>query len=119
DHNFGSNDKVSFLFNYGLHERVPGPDGFAGLPYPLTQTRTGHQQSDVYRGTYTKVITPTIVNHAFGGVNFWKERNQALQYGQGWASKGICLIDAWNCDVNFPIIEFSDFSRWGTEALYG
>jgi hypothetical protein len=119
DHNFGSNDKVSFLYNYGLHEKTPGPDGFAGLPYPLTQTRTGHQRSDVYRGTYTKVITPTVVNYAFGGVNFWKERNQALQYGQDWEAKGICLKDAWDCNRNFPIIEFSDFSRWGTEALDG
>jgi outer membrane receptor protein involved in Fe transport len=119
DHNFGSNDKVSFLYNSGLHEKVPGPDGFAGLPFPLTQTRTGHQKSHVYRGTYTKVLTPTIVNYAFGGVNFWKERNQALQYGQNWSAKGLCLEDAWNCDVNFPIIEFSDFSRWGTEALDG
>ncbi len=119
DHNIGSNDRVSFLYNYGLHEKTPGPDGFAGLPYPLNETRTGRQKSDVYRGTYTKVITPTIVNYMYGGVNFWKESNKALTYGQGWKAKGICLKDAWDCDVNFPTIQFSDYSTWGPAALDG
>ncbi len=119
DHSFTSSDRVSFLYNYGLHEKIPGPDGFAGLPYPLNETRQGRQRSDVYRGTYTKVITPTIINYAYGGVNFWKESNRALTYGQNWSAKGICLRDAWNCDVNFPTIQFSDYSTWGPAALDG
>lgn len=119
DHNIGDNDRLSFLYSSGLHERIPGTDGFAGLPYPLSPTRTGNQKSQVYRGTYTKVITPTIVNYAYGGVNFWKERNQALTYGQGWAEKGVCLKDAWDCDLNFPRIDFSDYSTWGADALDG
>jgi hypothetical protein len=119
DHNVTNNDRVSFLYNYGLHERIPGPNGFSGLPYPLNETRQGRQKSDVYRGTYTKVITPTIINYFYGGINFWKESNRALTYEQGWQGKGICLQGAWNCDVSFPIITYSDYNTWGPAALDG
>ena len=119
DHNFGANDRVSFLYNYGQHKKVPGLEGFAGLPYPLNNTREGDQKTDVYRATYTKVVTPTVINHAYGGINFWKESNRALTYGQNWREKGICLRDAWDCNRNFPIIEFSDYSTWGAAALDG
>jgi hypothetical protein len=108
DHNIGTNDRVSFLYNYGQHKRIPGTEGFAGLPYPINTTREGNQKTDVYRGTYTKVITPTIINYAYGGVNFWKESNRALPYGQNWAAKGICLKDSWDCDRTFPHIDLSD-----------
>jgi hypothetical protein len=71
DQNIGNNDKVTFLYNRGLHETVPGPDGFPGLPFPLTTApnRITRQDSNVYRFTYTKVLTPTIVNYFYGGIN--------------------------------------------------
>jgi hypothetical protein len=119
DQLFGANDRVSVLYNYGEHKIVAGPNGFPGLPYPLNNTRENRQKSDVVRGTYSKVITPTIVNYAYGGINFWKERNQALTYGQNWRDKGLCLQNAWDCNVNFPIVEFSDYSTWGASTLDG
>jgi outer membrane receptor protein involved in Fe transport len=121
DHSFGTNDKVTFLYNRGLHEVVPGPDGFPGLPFPLTNSpnRLTRQDSNVYRFTYTKVITPTVVNHFYGGLNYYKDSNRSVAFEGGWSQKGICLKNAWNCDVNFPIVEFSDYSRWGGDAYDG
>lgn len=119
DQNIGSNDKVNFLFNDGLHERSPGGAGFPGLPYPLNTNRVYAQTSKVYRGTYTKVITPTLVNYFYFGLNYYRDSNRALTYNQGWQAKGVCLRGAWNCDLNFPIVEFSDYSRWGPDALDG
>ena len=121
DQNFGTNDKVSFLYNRGLHEAVGGPDGFPGLPYPVTTSpnRITRQDSNVYRFTYTKVVTPTIVNYFYGGVNLYKDSNQSVAFQGGWSSKGICLKNAWNCDVNFPLIQFSDYSQWGGDAYDG
>ncbi|MGH9632436.1 MAG: TonB-dependent receptor domain-containing protein [Bryobacteraceae bacterium] len=119
DHNIGSNDKVSFLYNYGLHERTPGADGFPGLPGPLNTNRIDRQQSDVFRGTYTKVLTPTIVNHAYGGINWWKEDHKALTLDGNWSEKGICLEDAWNCDRNLLRVDFSDYSGWVANAFDG
>jgi hypothetical protein len=119
DHAFGINDRVSFLYNFGLHDRTPGPDGFPGLPYPANTNRIDSQKSHVYRGTYSKVITPTTVNHLFGGVNFWKERHDALTLDGNWEQKGICLKGAWDCNRNLLIAEFSDYSTWVARAYDG
>ncbi|MCC7235393.1 MAG: TonB-dependent receptor [Bryobacterales bacterium] len=119
DHNFGINDRVSFLYNYGLHERTPGTDGFPGLPGILNENRIDNQKSHVYRGTYDKVITPTLVNHMFGGVNFWKERHDALTLDGGWQQKGVCVKGAWDCNRNLLIVESSDYSTWVARAYDG
>ncbi len=119
DHNFGANDRVTFLYNSGLHERLPGAEGFPGLPYPLAADLTLNDASTVLRGSYDKVITPTIVNHMFGGFNVFRNRNTAQTFNGGWESKGICLKGAWNCDRNLLIADFSDYNRWGTRSYDG
>lgn len=119
DHVIGPNDRVTFLFNSGLHERLPGAEGFPGLPFPLAAELTLNDSSKVYRGSYDKVITPTIVNHLFGGVNVFRNKNTAQSFGGGWEAKGICLKGAWNCDRNLLIADFSDYNRWGTRAYDG
>jgi hypothetical protein len=119
DHSFGANSRVSFLYNYGLHERTPGPDGFPGLPGILNENRIDNQKSHVYRATFDKVITPTVVNHMFGGVNFWKERHDALTLDGGWEKKGICVKGAWDCNRNLLIVENSDYNTWVARAYDG
>jgi len=119
DHIIGQNDRLSFLYNYGLHQRTPGADGFPGLPSILNNNRIDDQKSHVYRGTYDKVITPTLVNHMFGGVNFWKERHDALSLDGGWEAKGICVKGAWDCNRNLLIVENSDYDTWVARAYDG
>jgi hypothetical protein len=119
DHNFGQNDRASFLYNFGLHERKPGPDGFPGLPNPLNNNRIDEQRSNVIRGSYDKVITPTIVNHMFGGFNMMRDAHFALSLDGGWEQKGICLKGAWDCNRNLLIAEFSDYSTWVARAYDG
>lgn len=117
DHAFTDNSKVNFLYNYGKHDGPQaGAGGFPGLPGILNSTRTGRQKSDVYRGAYTWVIKPTVVNNAFGGVNFWKEKNASPNATGGWKSRGVCLINAFDCDATFVQVEFSDYGTWGGSA---
>ncbi len=117
DHVFSEKHKVNYLYNYGKHDGPQaGAGGFPGLPGVLNSTRTGRQKSDVYRGAWTWVARPTVVNNAYGGVNFWKERNASLNATGGWKSRGVCLINAFNCDENFIIAEFSDYGTWGGSA---
>ena len=117
DHAFTDNSKVNFLYNYGKHDGPQaGAGGFPGLPGILNSTRTGRQKSDVYRGAYTWVIKPTVVNNAFGGINFWKEKNASPNATGGWKSKGVCLINAFDCDATFVQVEFSDYGTWGGSA---
>jgi len=119
DHNFSQNTKATFLYNYGLHRRTPGPDGFPGLPGGLNNNRIDQQKSNVYRGTFTKVFSPTLVYYAYGGVNFWKERHDALTLDGNWSQKGVCLKGAWDCDRNLLQVESSDYSRWVADAYDG
>ncbi len=117
DHAFTDNSKVNFLYNYGKHDGPQaGAGGFPGLPGILNSTRTGRQKSDVYRGAHTWVIKPTVVNNAFGGINFWKEKNASPNATGGWKSKGVCLINAFDCDATFVQVEFSDYGTWGGSA---
>jgi hypothetical protein len=119
DHNFGQNDRVSYLYNHGLHERTPGPEGFPGLPGILNTNRVDTQNSNVHRATYDKVIRPNIVNHMFGGVNMMKDSHDAITLDGGWEQQGICLKGAWDCNRNLLIAEFSDYSTWVARAYDG
>ncbi len=119
DHNIGPNDRVSFLYNYGLHEVKAGAEGFPGLPAPLVDRRTDRQNSNVIRGTYDKVITPTIVNHMFGGFNMMLDSHFAPTLDGNWEQKGICLRGAWDCNRNLLRVEFSDYSTWVAAAYDG
>jgi len=119
DHNVTTNDRINFLYNYGLHETLPGADGFPGLPAPLVDRRIDNQNSNVIRATYDKVITPTIVNHMFGGFNMMLDSHFALTLDGGWEAKGICLKGAWDCNRNLLRTEFSDYNTWVANAYDG
>ena len=119
DHSFGQNDRVSYLYNHGLHERVPGPEGFPGMPTILNNNRHDIQNSNFHRATYDKVITPNVVNHMFGGLNMMKDDHYAVTLDGAWEQKGICLKGAWNCNRNLLIAEFSDYSTWVARAYDG
>jgi len=119
DHNVTQNDRVNFLYNYGKHETLPGADGFPGLPAPLVDRRRDNQNSNVIRATYDKVVTPTVVNHMFGGFNMMLDSHYALTLDGKWADKGICLKGAWDCNRNLLIAEFSDYNTWVARAYDG
>jgi hypothetical protein len=116
DHNIGLNDKIGFLFNRGLHNIEPGPLGFPGLPGLLNTTSFETYFGDVYRATYTKVIRPHIVNSAYGGWNTLQSDKYNLNATGGWKARGVCLLNAWDCDRNFVQIQFSDYASWGGSA---
>jgi Carboxypeptidase regulatory-like domain len=119
DHNLTTNDRVSFLYHFGQHLIQPGPRGFPGMPGFLNSTNQEEYTTNSYRATYTKVIRPTIVNYMYGGYNGLSSNKKVLAATGGWKAKGVCLINAWDCDVNFPQIDFSDYNTWGGTADNG
>lgn len=119
DHNLTQNDRLNFLYNYGKHETKPGAEGFPGLPAPLVDRRIDNQNSNVIRATYDKVITPTIVNHMFGGFNMMLDSHYALHLDGKWEQKGICLKGAWDCNRALLRATFSDYSTWSAAAYDG
>jgi hypothetical protein len=119
DHNFSSNDRASFLYNYGKSEVKPGPEGFPGLPGVPNSTQINDRISPVYRGSYTKVIAANIVNHAYGGLNRFRDNNRSANHTGGWKAKGTCIPNTPDCDATFPQIAFSDYSQWGGNGITG
>ncbi len=115
DHNLTDKQRIAYLYNFGQHLRAPGPDGFPGLPGVANTGRFGNQQSDVNRFTYNYTVTPRLVFYAYGGWNLWKESNRNVNAVGGWRDR-VCLKNAWDCDANFPQIDFSDYSTWGGSA---
>jgi len=116
DHNFGVNDKVGFLFNRGKHNIEGGPQGFPGLPGILNSSSFETYFGDVYRLNYSKVIRPHIVNSMYGGWNTLQSDKYNLNATGGWKERGVCLINAWDCDANFVQVQFSDYATWGGSA---
>ncbi|MDQ3258996.1 MAG: TonB-dependent receptor [Acidobacteriota bacterium] len=120
DHNFSERNKIAFLYNYSLHEQKPGPNGFPGLPGIFHNfPRFLDQKSKVYRGNWTSIIRPTVVNYLYVGVNKFRDNNQHTNAFGGWRGRGICLINAFDCDENFPEMSFSEFSTWGGPTADG
>ena len=119
DHNIRANDRVSYLYNHALHERVAGPEGFPGLPGILNENRHDIQNSNLHRMTYDKVVRPTIVNHMFAGINMMQDAHYAYTLDGKWEQKGICLKGAWDCNRNLLIAEFSDYNTWVARASDG
>ena len=118
DHNFSEKHKISGLYNYGLSEVIPGKDGPPGLPLSVSNFRQTKQDSRTYRGNYTWTISPSIVNYAYGGVNWWKQLNYTPNIGGGWKNKGICLPGVFDCDFNILNLEFQGdgYATWGGSA---
>jgi hypothetical protein len=117
DHNFSENHKLSGLYNYGLSEVLPGVDGFPRLPATVSDFRYTQQDSHVYRVNYTWTITPTLVNYAYGGVNWWKQLNYTPNTTGGWKDRGICLPGVFDCDFNLLQVNFTDgYYPWSGSA---
>jgi hypothetical protein len=118
DHNFSEKHKVSGLFNYGLSEVLPGPDGPPGLPLSVSNFRFTNQDSYTYRGNYTWTVSPTIVNYVYGGVNWWKQLNYTPNATGGWKARNICMPGVFDCDFNLLALNFQSdgYAGWGGSA---
>ena len=95
------------------------------LPFPLSGN-PGYNQSDVYRLSYDYTISPTLLNRFYAGGNNWRQNHGSYTtfsgapqadgiptQSTGWKSKGICIPNWPNCDLNFPIENFSNFDHLG------
>jgi len=119
DHNFSSSDRANFLFNLSHTDTIAGPEGFPGLPGVANARVGNNRRSPVFRGTYTKVISPSVVNYFYAGTNRFRDNNQSANHTGGWKAKGICLPNVPDCDATFPQLSFSDYSQWGGTGITG
>ena len=118
DHNVGSNHHISFFYNKTIFDSGPGPSGPNGLPIPLWNGSVSHYEAADYRMTYDWTISPRILSHFTIGGNTFFKNSYSPNTGGDWKSK-VCIVNAVDCNVNFPSLSFSDQTGWGGAAYNG
>jgi Carboxypeptidase regulatory-like domain len=121
DHVLTSKDKLGFLYHYGATLQLPVGGTPPGLPSPLNQDfQYGDTHTYVYRLTWDRTISPTVLNHFSGGVNNWWQvrRAQDSQWDQGWGTK-IGITNVPNPDWLFPQMNMTDYKEWGRSEWGG
>jgi carboxypeptidase family protein len=120
DHNLSSKDRLGFLFHWGEVLVIPPADGPAGgLPVPLNNFRDEDSNTRVYRVTWDRVISPTLVNRVSFGHNDWFQARVSFNSDKGWGTK-IGLKNVPGPDKLFPGINFSaDYLNWGRAEFGG
>lgn len=125
DHAFNSKHRMGFLFNITRFRTETGAGGPPGFPVPLWDGLNPWFDTQDYRLSYDWTISPHMLNHvSVGGNQFNKYEGTPNQFRNGtltggWKSQGICIPNAVDCDVNMPIVQFSEFSTWGGTAWDG
>jgi hypothetical protein len=52
----------------------------------------------------------------YGGWNTLQSDKYNYNATGGWKQRGVCLLNAWDCDKNFVQVQFSDYAGWGGSA---
>jgi hypothetical protein len=119
DHNVGNNHHISFFYNRTIFDSGPGPSGPTGLPEPLWNGSVSHYEAAGYRMSHDWTVTPRLLNHFTIGGNTFFKNSYSPNTGKNWKSK-VCIVNAVDCNVNFPNLSFTDgLTGWGSTAYNG
>jgi hypothetical protein len=118
DQNFGSAHHLAFLYSRARNNTGPGPAGAPGLPPPLYNQSLSEFDGSAYRMSYDWIFSPRMINHFVIGGNKLIKDSVSVNFRQNWKSK-VCIPNAVDCEVNFPVISFTEFTSWSTSANTG
>jgi hypothetical protein len=118
DHSLSTAHRLSYLFNRTNNDVTPGPDGAAGLPFPFNTFQSTSFDGDLHRGSWDWIIGPRMVNHLSIGVNTFNKNAFSPNVDQNWQDK-ICIPNAVDCNQNFGIVSFTEFTTWGGSSYNG
>ena len=119
DHNITDSHRISGLYNHEYRIRNNGPspryEPVPGLPTQAWQDQ--YTPSRMVRLSLNSTLTPTVLNRFAGGYNRFRNTNESVFVGQGWAEK---IGLAGTSDTHFPRMNFSG-NEWqgGTIAQIG
>lgn len=115
DQVLGSNHRVSFLWNMTEFDRTPGANGPPGLPAPLWSGQIQAWDTEAFRVTHDWTVGPNMVNHFSFAKNFFIKNSFSGNVDQNWKDK-VCIRNVIDCNQNFPTINFTEFSTWGSAS---
>lgn len=120
DHNLSQKDRLGFLYHWGEVLVIPPADGpGGGLPVPLNNFRDEDSHTHVFRATWDRVISPSLLNRVTFGHNNWFQLRASYNRDQGWGTR-IGLQNVPGPDKLFPLINFSDdYLDWGRSEWGG
>ena len=118
DHALSSAHRLSYLFNRATNEVEPGASGAAGLPAPFNTFQSSSYDADLHRASWDWIVGPRMVNHLSVGVNTFNKNAFSPNVDQNWKDR-VCIPNAVDCNQNFGIISFSEFSTWGGSSYNG
>jgi hypothetical protein len=118
DHQLSTNQRMSYLFNIVSNITQPGDSGPIGLPAPFSNADKDGYDTTAHRFSWD-VTGVKMVNRFSFGINTLHNNGYSLNVGGDWASKGICLKGAIDCNKNFGQVSFTEFTGWGSAAENG
>lgn len=118
DQMIGSKHRVSVLWNMTQFRREPGAGGPPGLPVPLWNGQIQAWDTDAIRLVHDYTISSSMVNHFSYARNTFTKNSYSGATGQGWKDK-VCIKNVVDCDVNFPTLNFTEFSAWNSATYNG
>ncbi len=118
DQIIGSNHRVSFLWNMTEFDRTPGANGPPGLPRPLWSGQIQAWDTEAFRVTHDWTISSNMVNHLSFAKNLFIKNSFSGNVDQDWKSK-VCIKNVIDCNQNFPTINFTEYSTWGSASYNG
>jgi hypothetical protein len=121
DHVISDKSRVSGYYGRNRETNGAGPAGPAALPGYYSNFQYQANRSDIYRGSWTYTLTPTLLNYVYGGVNHWKQKaGNANQDLGNWKEK-FCLPNVPDCNKNLTTALFTGdgLSQWGSYSSSG
>ncbi|MBM3784262.1 MAG: TonB-dependent receptor [Acidobacteria bacterium] len=118
DQNFGSNHRVGFLWNLTTFRNKPGPAGPPGLPEPLWNGAIQAWDTEAFRWSHDWTVSPSMINHFSFAANRFIKDSFSANVGKNWKDK-ICIKNVIDCNNNFPTINFTEFTTWGSPSNNG
>jgi len=113
-----SNQRVNVLYNTTTYRNKPGAGGPPGLPTPLWNGQIQAWDTEAFRAAHDWTIRPTIINHFSWAKNTFTKNSFSGNVDQNWKDK-VCIRNVIDCNQNFPTINFSEYTSWGSASYNG
>ncbi|MBL8223282.1 MAG: hypothetical protein JNL62_28870, partial [Bryobacterales bacterium] len=118
DHVFNSKHRASFLWNATSFRNKPGPQGPPGLPEPLWNGQIQAWDTEAGRFSHDWTVSSSMVNHFSFAKNGFTKNSFSANVDKNWKDK-VCIKNVIDCNQNFPVTNFTDFSPWGGASYNG
>lgn len=118
DHMLTSNQRLSFLWNSTTYRGKPGPAGAPGLPEPLWNGQITAWDTQAIRLSHDWTVTSRMVNHFSYARNTFTKNSYSANVDKNWKDK-VCIKNSVDCNQNFPTINFTEFTGWGSASFNG